>query len=160
MFICVVDAPPPLPGQKVFFFQTPAGTVSRDCLHSVLTRFFQRDSFTRFLSSFVMILTYLDSLFIRESIFENDFDIAVNIRVCKNVLPVIFKLFLSPFKETVYQIFNPFSWFKLIWIHGLRHLMLISQCQWWMMPRSCVWHRGESGKKVYKGKLLHILYWN
>ena len=158
--MCTVDAPPPLPGQEVFVFQTPAGTVSRDCLHSVLTRFFQRDSFTRFLSSFVMILTYLDSLFIRESIFENDFDIAVNIRVYKNVFHVIFKLFLSPFKETVYQIFNPFSWFKLIWIHGLRHLMLISQCQWWMMPRSCVWHRGESGKKVYKGKLLHILYWN
>ena len=151
MFICVQWMHHHHYRGKRYFFSKPLQGQCQEIVYTLfLHDFFKGTVSQDFLSSFVMILTYLDSFFIRESSFENDFDIAVNIRVYKNVFHVIFKLFLSPFKETVYQIFNPFSWFKLIWIHGLRHLMLISQCQWWMMPRSCVWHRGESGKKVYK----------
>ena len=112
--------PPPLPGQEVFVFQTPAGTVSRDCLHSVLTRFFQRDSFTRF---FILVChdSNLSGLLIHtRKYFWIWFRYRGWYSHVQKCTSCHFPFFLSQFKETVYQIFNPFSWFKLIWIHGLR----------------------------------------
>ena len=89
---------------KRYLFSKPLQGQCQEIVYTLfLHDFFKGTVSQDFLTSFVMILTYLDSLFIRESIFENDFYIAVNIRVYKNVFHVIFKLFLSPFKETVYQ---------------------------------------------------------